>query len=59
MNPNPTQKTKMLPVKLLRGYWPADGSGKLPPGAETEMPLDEAKQMIEDGIAVRADKLPD
>lgn len=58
-NPNDGKSDKTLPVKLVRGYFPLDGGDKLPPGTETELPLDEAKGLIEAGIAVRADKLPD
>ena len=58
-NPNPANPARTLPVKMVRGYWPLDGGVKLPAGTETELPLDEAKSLIEDGIAVRNDKLPE
>ena len=51
--PNP-----MFPVKILRGYWPKDGSGKLAPDTEVELPIAEARWLIESGLAVRADELP-
>ncbi len=58
-NPNPTNPVRTLPVKLVRGYFPLDGGPKLPAGTETELPMDEAKGLIAEGIAVRNDKLPD
>jgi hypothetical protein len=58
-NPNPIQTVRTLPVKFLRGYFPLDGGAKLPAGTETELPIDEAKSLIAEGIAVRNDKLPD
>lgn len=58
-NPNPITSARTLPVKIVRGYWPLDGGAKLPPGTETELPIDEAKGIIADGIAVRNDKLPE
>ena len=57
-NPNQKVEVKTLPVKMVRGYWPLDGGAKLPAGTETELPLDEAKGLIADGVAVRNDALP-
>ncbi len=48
----------LFPVRILRGYWPKDGSGKLEPDSEVELPIAEARFLIESGIAERADALP-
>lgn len=47
-----------FPVKMLQGYFPLDGGPKLPKGTETELPTSEAIDVIQRGIAVRADALP-
>jgi hypothetical protein len=57
-NPNAAPVVRTLPVKIVRGYWPLDGGAKIPAGTETELPLDEAKGLIADGVAVRNDALP-
>lgn len=49
----------MFPVKMKRGYYPVDGSAKLKEGEEVELPIEEARRLIESGIAVRADALPE
>lgn len=51
-------RVKTLPVKILRGYWPEDGSDPLPPGTETELPAAEALNIIALGVAERNDALP-
>ncbi len=48
----------MFPVRILRGYWPMDGGKKLEPDTEVELPIAEARHLIESGIAERADALP-
>lgn len=48
----------MFPVRILRGYWPKDGSNKLEPDTVKELPIAEARKLIEDGVAERADALP-
>jgi hypothetical protein len=58
-NPNSSNPVRTLPVKFVRGYFPLDGGAKLPAGTEAELPIDEAKSLIAEGIAVRNDKLPD
>lgn len=57
-NPNAVAAVKTLPVKIVRGYWPLDGGAKLPAGTETELPIEEARGLIADGVAVRNDALP-
>lgn len=49
--------TKTAFVKIVRGYFPEDGSKKLPVGTEIDLPLDEAKRLIAEGVAVRNDPL--
>lgn len=48
-------KPKTLPVRLLQGYWPEDGSGKLLDGSIVELPADEARKAVKLGFAERAD----
>lgn len=38
-------------VRLLRGYWPLNG-GNHPPKASISLPIDEARNIVENGIAV-------
>lgn len=62
------EKPKKFPVKLLRGYFPADpdrpkhpntgGPVKVERGEIVDLPLDEAKGLIASGLAERADSLP-
>ncbi len=49
----------MFPVILKRGYYPMDGSAKLAEGKKVELPIEEARRLIESGIAARADALPE
>lgn len=51
------QASEMFPVKLLTGYVPLAGGDKLPAGSEIELPADEAKAIINAGLAVRNDPL--
>ncbi len=46
-----------FPVKLLTGYVPLAGGDKLPAGSEVDLPADEAKGIINAGLAVRNDPL--
>lgn len=48
----------MFPVRITRGYWPMDGGAKLTEGKEIELPIEEARRLIESGGAVRNDALP-
>ncbi|MFN3169290.1 MAG: hypothetical protein ACE37E_01200 [Hyphomicrobiales bacterium] len=56
--PTPPEPKNMFPVKIVRGYYPMNGSGKVAPGEVIELPVDEAVTCIEKGVAVRADALP-
>lgn len=49
--------TKTAPVKLLYDYWPDEDTRK-PRGEVIELPTVEAKAMIANGKAVRADPMP-
>lgn len=52
-------KIPTFPVRILRGYFPKDGGEKLEPSDEAvELPIAEARYLIESGIAERADPLP-
>lgn len=51
-------RVPMFPVRIIRGYYPVDGSGKLKEGQEVELPIEEARRLIESGAAVRNDALP-
>ncbi len=51
-------RVPMFPVRIIRGYTPLDGSAKLKEGAEVELPIEEARRLIESGAAVRNDALP-
>jgi hypothetical protein len=66
MNSKPVKK---FPVRLKFGYYPADPdhprhptvvgqSEKVPAGSVIELPLEEARQLIADGKAERADQIP-
>lgn len=43
-------------MRILRGYWPASG-GKLQPGEVVDLPIDEARSVLAQRIAERADEL--
>lgn len=47
-----------FPVKIVRGYFPMNGAGKVAIGEVVELPVKEAMRCLELGIAVRADALP-
>lgn len=48
---------KLAPVKLLRDYWLVEDE-RTPAGTTIELPATEAKRLIADGVAERADPLP-
>lgn len=48
-------KSEKLPVRLKAAYWPLDGRGRQDEGAEIELPADEAREIVDQGIAVRND----
>lgn len=62
------EKVKRFPVLLKRGYFPADPDWPKNPatghpekalsGTTVELPIEEARKLIKDGIAERADELP-
>lgn len=49
--------TVLTPVRLLYDTWDADEK-RVPAGAVVELPLEAAKQLLNDGKAERADPLP-
>ncbi|WP_129415913.1 hypothetical protein [Mesorhizobium sp. Pch-S] len=48
-------KAETLPVRLNTAYWPLDGRGRQDEGSEIELPADEARGIVEKGLAVRND----
>lgn len=56
--PPKSTKPATFPVKIVRGYFPADGGKKIVKGTVVSLPTDEALRTIELGIAERADPLP-
>lgn len=62
--PVPSADEEVLPVRMLRGYWPVPPAGgeddgtdrvKLQPGEEADLPASEARRIVKLGIAERAD----
>ncbi|WP_167522486.1 MULTISPECIES: hypothetical protein [unclassified Mesorhizobium] len=49
---------KTATVKLVRAYWLEDGIDRLEAGELLELPLDEARRLINAGVAERTDPLP-
>ena len=59
---------KRFRVRMLKGYFPGDPSHprhplskdpeKVSPGTEIDLPIDEARYCIKNGIAERADEIP-
>lgn len=50
---------KTVAVKLVRAYWLADGvDGRLEPGEVVDLPVDEARRLLNAGVAQRIDPLP-
>lgn len=52
-----SEKVKTAPVKLLRDYWPVNDERQAA-GVVVDLPVPEAKRLIEAGVAERADPLP-
>jgi hypothetical protein len=62
------KEVKRFPVLLKRGYFPIDpdwpkdpatgGIQKALVGEKIELPIEEARKLIKDGIAERADEIP-
>lgn len=53
--PGGPPKSETLPVRLKAAYWPLDGRGREDADAEIELPADEAREIVEKGLAVRND----
>jgi hypothetical protein len=53
--PPKPQAPQTLPIKVLKAYWPLDGRGKCEVGDEIDLPADEARGIVEKGLAVRND----
>ncbi len=53
----PKPKAKLAPVKLLVAYWGADGA-RCEANSIIELATKDAKKMIADGKAERADPMP-
>lgn len=51
------EKPRLAPVKTLYAYWP-DADVRIEAGQIIELPLDQAKKLIADGKAERADPMP-
>lgn len=51
------KKPTLAPVKLLRDYWPEEDQRQAA-GATIELPSADAKRLISEGVAERADPLP-
>ncbi len=50
---------KTVAVKLVRAYWLADGvDGRINPPEIIELPVDEARRLLNAGVAERVDPLP-
>ena len=62
------KEVKRFPVLLKHGYFPADpdwpkdpatgGIQKALSGTKVDLPIEEARKLIKDGIAERADEIP-
>lgn len=50
------QKAKTAPILLLADYWGEDG--RCPAGKVIDLPIADAKALIADGKAERADPMP-
>lgn len=50
-------QAKLAPIKLLKDYWDAD-SRRMKANMIIDLPIKEAKALIEAGKAVRADPMP-
>lgn len=55
--PPKPEEPRLFPVKLLRGYWPLDGRGKVAAGSTLSLPVEEARGLVEAEIAKRNDPI--
>jgi hypothetical protein len=55
----PVAKPKETEVILFNGYFPLDGRGKFKKGTRVSLPVAEAKALVDDKKAMRADPYPD
>lgn len=56
-----TDKTKtepLAPVKLMFDYWPDDSGNRAIAGTVVDLPISEAKRLLGEGKAERADPMP-
>lgn len=53
----PPGSSNKYKIRVLRNYWPLDGSGKTTPGEVVTVGKDEARAMLACGIGERADPL--
>lgn len=53
----PKKESKTAPILLMSDYWDAD-CVRIKAGTVIDLPIDEAKTMIANHVAVRADPLP-
>lgn len=51
------EKAKTAPVTLIRDYWPANDE-RIPAGTRIDLPVAEARRLIDANVAERADALP-
>jgi hypothetical protein len=49
---------KNVTVKLVRDYWIEEGIDRLKAGELVELPVDEARRLLNAGVAERTDPLP-
>lgn len=49
---------KTTPVRLLRDYF-AEEDVRTPAGEVVDLPVAEAKRLVESGVALRADPMPE
>jgi len=60
-----TRAHPTFPIRMKQGYFPKAGNPKypegkkIPAGTELELPIEEARYLIESDLAERADDLPD
>ena len=49
---------KSVIVKLVRDYWVEEGIDRVKAGELVELPVDEARRLLNAGVAERTDPLP-
>ena len=49
---------KSVIVKLVRDYWKEEGIDRVKAGELVELPVDEARRLLNAGVAERTDPLP-